>query len=326
MVDQWEAYIRRMYKSGNKFIISGSSADLLSSELSTKLTGRHVTIELLPFSFREYLAFTGENIAFSTPILTKERGLLKNKFNQFGTLGGIPEYLTYRNPLILKNIYENILYKDVIVRYEIKAVKALRELSLWLLSNPGSLLSYSKLKNILQLGSINTIKNYIHYLESAYLIFTVDKYAFSVEVQIASQKKVYAVDTGLMEAIGFHFSKNAGKYLENIVYLELRRRTQNLHTIYYYKTKSDFEVDFCVREGKNVTLLIQVAEQLDSTETREREIRALTMAMDELNLTEGWIITLNQLETIKVDQKTLYCMPITHWLLWSSQIMNDTTA
>ena len=315
VVDRWELYVRRMYKSGYKFVISGSSAELLSSELSTKLTGRHIAIELLPFSFREYLDFVGEKFVYDRKILTKERGLLKKRFNQFSSSGGIPEYLQYQNALILKSIYENILYKDVIVRYEIKAVKAIRELSLWLLSNPGALLSYSKLKNILQLGSVNTVKNYIHYLESAYLIFTVDKYAFSVGAQTIAQKKVYVIDTGIMETIGFQFSENRGKYLENIVYLELRRLYSNKGTIYYYKTKEDFEVDFCVREGRNITKIFQVSEELNKNKTRDREIRALTSAMDELDLDEAYIITLDHEELIKVDEKVIHCVPIINWLV-----------
>ncbi|NNM58518.1 MAG: ATP-binding protein [Legionellales bacterium] len=315
VVDQWETFTRRMYKSGNKFIISGSSADLLSSELSTKLTGRHIAIELLPFSFREYLNFIHSEININKLILTKERGLLKNTFNQYIQDGGIPEYLQYKNPVIIKSIYENILYKDVIVRFEIKAVKAIRELSLWLLSNPGALISYSKLKNILQLGSVNTVKNYIHFLESAYLIFTVDRYTFSVADQAVAPKKNYGIDTSLMQAIGFSFSKNSGKYLENIVYLELRRRARNIYTIYYYHTKNNLEVDFCLRKGKNIVQLIQVAEHLDVDKTREREMRALITAMSELKLTEGWIITLDKTDSIKVDGLVIHCISIVSWLL-----------
>jgi len=314
-VEGWEAYVRRMYKSGYKFFITGSSADLLSSELSTKLTGRHVAIELLPFSFQEYLNFIDFKMDFSTPLLTKERGLLKNAFNQFSQQGGIPEYLQYQNPIILKNIYENIIFKDVIVRFEIKAVKALRKLSLWLLSNPGAFISTSKLKNILHLGSVNTVKNFIHYLESAYLIFTVEKYAYSVGEQTLASKKVYGVDTGLMLSLGFQFSKNVGKFLENIVYLELRRRYHQFCTVYYYKTKDDFEVDFCVREGKNITQLIQVCEHLENEKTRMREVRALLGAMQALKLKEGWIITLDHSETITIDQQVIHCVPITIWLL-----------
>lgn len=313
VIDKWESYVRRMYKSGYKFIISGSSAELLSSELSTKLTGRHVTIELLPFSFLEYLKFIEYPIDASKPILTKERGLLKNAFNQYLKKGGIPEYLKYENPIIVKGIYENIIYKDVIVRYEIKDVKSLRELSLWLLSNSGSLISYTKLKNILHLGSVNTVKNYIHFLENAYLIFTVEKYTYSVGSQTVSQKKVYAIDTGLMETIGFQFSKNLGKYLENIVYLQLRRSQHA--TIYYYKTKNDLEVDFCLRKDRKVITLIQVTENMNTPETRDREIKALITAMNELKLQESIIITLDHAETIEVDKKTIKVIPIIHWLL-----------
>ncbi|MBS0358800.1 MAG: ATP-binding protein [Proteobacteria bacterium] len=313
VVDKWESYVRRMYKSGYKFIISGSSAELLSSELSTKLTGRHVTIELLPFSFLEYLKFIEYPIDVSKPILTKERGLLKNAFNQYLKKGGIPEYLKYDNSVIVKGIYENIIYKDVIVRYEIKDVKSLRELSLWLLSNSGSLISYTKLKNILHLGSINTVKNYIHFLENAYLIFTVEKYTYSVGSQTVAQKKVYTIDTGLMEAIGFQFSKNMGKYLENIVYLQLRRSQQA--KIYYYKTKNDLEVDFCLREDRKVIMLIQVTEAMNTPETRDREIKALVAAMNELKLQESIIITLDHAETIEIDKKIIKVIPIVSWLL-----------
>jgi predicted AAA+ superfamily ATPase len=312
IISEWEAYIRRQYKSGYKFIITGSSAELLSSELSTKLTGRHVAIELLPFSFREYLIFSDNKVNIEKPILTKERGLLKNAFNTYMQRGGIPEYLEYKNPIILKSIYENILYKDVIVRYDIKAVKAIRELSLWLLSHSGSLISYSKLKNILQLGSVNTVKNYIHYLENAYLIFTVEQFAYSMNQQTTSPKKIYCADTGLIEHIGFQFSKNTGRYLENIVYLELRRQEKD--NIYYYKTNNNLEVDFCIRESRNVKMLIQVSESLNEVKTREREIRALTTAMDELNLKKGLIITLDTNETIQPDNKTIEVVSIISWL------------
>ena len=315
VIDRWETCVRRMYKSGNKFIITGSSADLLSSELSTKLTGRHIAIELLPFSFCEYLAFIGNHIDRSKPPLTKERGLLKGAFNEFSIRGGIPEYVQYKNPLIVKNIYENILYKDVIVRHEVRDVKAIRELALWLLSNPGSLISYGKLKNILKLGSINTVKNYIHFLENAYLIFTVEKYSFSMNDQTISQKKIYSIDTGFMEVMGFRFSKNVGKYLENIVYLDLRRRNSGSCQIYYYRNKNGSEVDFCLREGRKVILLLQVSENINSDNTRKREIQALASAMEELHLSEGWIVTLDRTETITVDSKTIYCCAIVEWLL-----------
>lgn len=149
-------------------------------------------------------------------------------------------------------------------------------------------MSYAKLKNNLHLGSVNTVKNYIHYLENAYLILTLDRFSFSVSQQTQAQKKVYAIDTGLVKQIAFHFSKKQGRYLENVVFLELRRRYKD---IFYYKTEEGNEVDFLVREGTKIVLLIQVTESLKDPKTKEREYKALIKAMNELNAEKGLILT-----------------------------------
>lgn len=287
-IENWELFVRRIHREKNKVFITGSNASLLSSELSTRLTGRHIALELLPFSFREYLRFHQITYTEKSFLITQEKALLKKSFNEFLEEGGMPEYLEHKNPLILSTIYENILYKDVIARYGIKEIKAIRELALDLLSNIAAPLSYTKLKNNLNLGSVNTVKNYIHYLEKAYLIFTLDRFSFSVSQQTLSQKKVYAIDTGVVKQIAFHFSKKQGRYLENIVYLELRRRYKE---IFYYKTEDHLEVDFLVREGAKMVLLIQVTESLKDPKTREREYKALTQAMKELRAEKGLILT-----------------------------------
>lgn len=310
-IEDWELFVRRIYKEKNKVYITGSNASLLSSELSTRLTGRHIVIELLPFSFREYLKFYQTSYTENSFLITQEKANLKRHFNEFLENGGMPEYLEHKNPLVLQNVYENILYKDVIVRYEIKAVKALRELALDLLSNIGTPISYSKQKNILELGSVNTVKNYIHYLENAYLIFAVDRFSFSVSQQTTSQKKVYAIDTGLVKHIAFQFSKKQGRYLENIVYLELRRRYKE---IFYYKTENNLEVDFLIREGTKIELLIQVTESLYDPNTREREYKALIKAMDELNVEKGLVLTQDD-EPADPSYPQIEVVAIYKWLL-----------
>lgn len=309
-IANWELFVRRIHREQNKVFITGSNASLLSSELSTRLTGRHIVVELLPFSFREYLLLHGVTINENSFLITQEKALLKRSFNEFVENGGMPEYLEYKNPLVLQNVYENILYKDVITRYEIKEVKAMRELALDLLSNIGTPLSYTKLKNTLGLGSVNTVKNYIHYLENAYLIFTLDRFSYSVAQQTLLQKKVYAIDTGLVKQIAFHFSKKMGRYLENIVYLELRRRYKQ---IYYYKTEHDLEVDFLIREGTQVVLLIQVTESLKEPKTREREYKALVQAMQELKVDKGLILTQDE-EPVSPEHPNIEVMPIYQWL------------
>lgn len=312
IIPEWELFVRRMHREKNKFFITGSNASLLSSELSTRLTGRHVTIELLPFSFREFLRYFRKDYSEESFLLSQEKAQLKRSFNEYLEHGGMPEYLEHRNPVVLQSVYENILFKDVIVRYQIKAVKAMRELSLYLLSNTGSLISYTNLKNILDLGSLNTVKDFVHYLQNAYLIFTLERFSYSVAEQTTAQKKVYAVDLGFVRHVAFQFSKNLGKYLENIVYLELRRRFKDL---YYYRTKNNLEVDFLVRRGTTAVALIQVTQSLSNADTREREIRALSVAMKELDIATGLVLTLDEEETLDVDAGEIQVMPIYRWLL-----------
>lgn len=310
-IENWELFVRRMHREKNKIFITGSNASLLSSELSTRLTGRHIVVELLPFSFREYLQYHKVTYNERSFLVTREKAVLKKYFNEFLENGGMPEYLEHKNPLVLQNVYENILYKDVIVRYEIKEIKAIRELTLDLLSNIGTPLSYTRMKNNLGLGSVNTVKNYIHYLENSYLIFTLDRFSFSVAQQTLLQKKAYAIDTGLVKQIAFHFSKKQGRYLENIVYLELRRRYKE---IFYYKTDDNLEVDFLVREGTKIALLVQVTESLKDSKTREREYKALIKAMKELQIEKGLILTQEE-EPSDPNFPEIEVVPIYQWLL-----------
>jgi len=312
-IPEWERFVRRLQNQKIKFIITGSNASLLSKELGTKLTGRHIQIELLPYSFKEFLKYHEITFSDNSFLISNERAQLKNQFNEFMQIGGIPEYVTYRLPHILTTLYENIIYKDIIVRYEIHSVRAFRELALYLISNTGTRLSYSKLKNSLNLGSVNTVKNYIHYLENSYLIFAVDSYAYSVLKQANSQKKIYVIDTGLIHALTTQFSRNTGRYLENIVYLELRRRYQS---IYYYSTNNNLEVDFIVRQDNAIILLMQVCESLFDEKTRRREILALETAMKELGLKNGIILTLDESEIIELDDGlSITVTPSYQWLL-----------
>lgn len=312
-IPEWERFIRRLQNQKIKFIITGSNASLLSNELGTKLTGRHIQVELLPYSFKEFLHYYQVTFNTQSFLITNERALLKRQFNEYMQIGGIPEYVTYRLPHILTTLYENIIYKDIIVRYEIHSVRALRELTLYLMSNIGTLISYSKLKNALHLGSVNTVKNYLHYLENSYLILSIDSYAYSILQQTISQKKVYAIDMGLVQAMSIQFSRNSGKQLENIVFLELRRRYK---LIFYYRTTNNLEVDFVVQESRKPTLLIQVCETLSNEKTRQRELAALTTAINELEMTSGLILTLDESETITLqDQRVVTVMPVYQWLL-----------
>ena len=311
-ITQWEIFVRRMQNKGYKFFITGSNASLLSKELGTKLTGRCVIIELYPFSFREYLLFKGYKLQDGALSYTTERAKIKKYFNEYLRYGGMPEYLKYNDQTLLKRVYEDILYRDIVARYDIKQVKTLRELGLYLLSNIGTLFSYNNLTKILGVRSMNTIKSYINYLENSFLVSLVSKFSYSLKQQFVANKKVYCIDNGLIESIAFQFSKNKGKFLENLVFLELKRRYSQ---IYYYKTTNNLEVDFLIKDNKKGLFLIQVADNLDNKKTREREIDALTYAMDELKLKNALILTEDTEEEIKLKGKIILVKPIYKWLL-----------
>lgn len=308
----WENFVRRMQDKKFKFYLTGSNASMLSRELGTKLTGRYIPYELYPFSFKEFLDFKGYKLKSNALSYTKERAKLKLYFNEYLKSGGLPEYLKYKDNEILKRMYEDILYRDIVTRYDIQEVKSLRELALYYFSNLGNLTSFNKLKEILKLGSVNTVKSYTDYLENSYLFFAINIFSYKVSQQFIAPKKVYSIDNGLVEAISFSFSKNSGKFLENMVFIELKRRGEQ---IYYYKTKSNLEVDFVIRKGRDIKQIIQVCENLTDCETRDREVKALIMAMDELKLNKGLILTKDDEEEIKIGKKIIKILPVYKWLL-----------
>lgn len=308
----WENFIRRMQDTGFKFFVTGSNASLLSKELGTKLTGRHINIKLYPFSFREFLLLKGKKITKRDLLETGKRADFKKNFNEYMEKGGMPEYLKYEKEEILKNIYEDILYRDIAVRYELKEIKALRELTLYLLSNVANQITFNKIKNLLKLGSVNTVKSYIDYLENSFLVFTANLFSYSLKKQLIAPKKVYCIDNGLINNIAFKFSKDKGRFLENIVFLELKRENNE---IYYYKTKNNLEVDFLIKRGSKAEELCQVSWSLANQETKEREIKSLSAAMEELKIKKSMILTYDEEEELKIKGKMIIIKPVYKWLL-----------
>jgi len=311
-VPRWEVFVRRMQDKGFKFFVTGSNASLLSREMGTKLTGRSVSTELYPFSFKEFLQFRGYRLPQNGLSFTAERARIKKYFSDYLKNGGMPEYLKYPDPGLLKRIYEDILYRDIVARYDIKQVKVLRELGLYLLSNLGGAFSYNNLKKVLGLGSMNTVKSYTDFLENSFLICQVNRFSFSLKKQFVAPKKVYCIDNGLAESIAFQFSRNKGKFLENLVFLELRKQFQE---IYYYRTSNDLEVDFLAKSGRNDLKLFQVTDNMSNEKIRQREMSSLVRAMDELKLKKALILTDDSEEEIKLKGKVITVKPIYRWIL-----------
>jgi predicted AAA+ superfamily ATPase len=313
-IEHWERFVRRLHEQGKKIFITGSNATMLSVELGTHLTGRNIEINLYPYSFKEYLSFKAKTDIKVGSLNTVEKGVLKSLFNQFLEEGGLPEYINSRLPEYLHNLYQNILYRDIIVRHKIKNHKALKELVYYLASNIAKECSFNSLKKILGLSSATTVSDYCGYLEDSFLCFFINRFDYSLKKQIQNPKKVYFIDQALAVAVGFRFSDDIGRLLENIVFLELKRRG---HSIYYHQGKK--ECDFILKEGTKITQAIQVCVALDDTKTYEREIAGLMDALLEYQLNSGVIVTGDTLseEIITKDDRTykIHIVPIWVWLL-----------
>ena len=310
-VQGWERFLSRV-RTSKRVIITGSSSNLLSGELSTVLTGRYVSFELYPFSFKEFLEFKGIKLEKNWMYSTKETAKVKKALEEYIKFGGFPEALKFGR-IYLQTIYRDIVEKDVLFRYKIRDIQALRELAKYLISNFSKEITYGKLKNLINIKDVHTVKNYVEYLERAYLIFQVRRFSFKLKSQMLSPRKVYAVDTGLINTVSFKFSENIGRLMENLVFLELlRRRSYKFadYEIYYWKDAKG-EVDFVVKSENKVTQLIQVTYELNK-ENFEREVAPLLKASKELKCKELLLITWDQEDTTKEGVKI---MPLWKWLL-----------
>src|SRR3990167_1868228 len=310
-IAHWELFVRRLHDRGMKVFITGSNATLLSQDLSTRFTGRTIPYALYLLSFGASVAFSMPEVKGKSPKTPVSRGLFSNAFTRYLKSGGMPLHVINQERFLLTQVYEDILYRDIISRYKINDEKSIRELSLYLVSHVSSLYSYNKLKTMLHLGSMNTVKNYIQYLENSYLFFSIRRFCYSLKQQQLAPKKIYCIDSAIIDALSFKFSDNFGHLLENIVFLELKRRQQE---VYYYHSESGLEVDFIVRDGVKITALIQVWASLDNDNTQAREVNALIEAMNEMKLTTGLILTANTSKTIKKDGKIIHVLPVYQWL------------
>ena len=306
----WEHFAKRLYNSGKKVFITGSNARMLSKELGTYLTGCYIAIELYPFSFSEFLNFREQQHLLGDISGTIARGEIQSAFNDYLKQGGFPIYLKSEDGIVLKTLYDNILYKDVMVRNQIVNEREVKELVYYTVSNIGKPLTYTSLAKVIGVKNPTTVKNYLEYIENTYLLFSLSKIDCSVKAQLRNPKKVYAIDNALVSRLGFHFSGEEGRLLENMVYIELRRRGGEI----FYHNSGNTECDFVVRDGFRVVQAIQVCYLLGSSDTREREICGIRDAMDTYHLLEGTIVTNTHEEEVKYGDKIIHILPAWKWL------------
>ena len=288
----WERFVRRLHNEGKKVFVTGSNANLLSEELGTRLTGRYISIKLFPYSFREYvLRQNAELLAIKNKTST-QLALIKRLFSEFTKMGGMPEYLDNQQKAYLQALYENILYKDIVVRHKLPSAQPIKELVYYLASNNAKEYTYNSLRKLLGLSNANTVAEYCQYLESCFLCFSLNRFSFSLKKQLHYAKNIYFIDQALAESVGFRISSDSGRTLENIVFLHLKRQNKE---IYFHKDKK--ECDFVVRDGYKVTEVIQVCVNLNDTKTKQREIDGLLEAMEIYQLDTGFIITEDEIGT-----------------------------
>lgn len=316
-ISGWEKWLNRLYEFENvKIFVTGSNASLLSSEISTALTGRNRQIVIWPFSLREFLAMKGVSIDIKSLYKRQEKVQIKRLFREYLELGGFPEILKIGDTTLLEQYYKDIIYRDVITRYGIKNVKEIKELTLFLAANPGTAQSYKNIQKIIGVRSQNTVKNYLEALNDVYLFFSMDLFDYSLKRQIYNPSKIYCIDVALSNSISFQFSRNIGHIYENIVYLELLRRNNEL---YYWKSKKGREVDFVVKKGLHIIEAIQVCFSLEDAGSRQREIEALREVKDELKTERLTVITDDEESTVNVTSQQGRCeiniKPLWKWLL-----------
>ena len=305
----WERFVRRLHDERKKVFVTGSNASMLSKELGTHLTGRHQNIHIFPFSFKEFLSLRNFEAADSSKLTTINRAKIKKYFEEYMANGGFPEYLRELNPNYLKTLYENILYRDIIVRYKLTNEKSLKELVYLSVNSISKEISFNSIKKSLGLGSATTVKEYFDYLENSFLIFLIPKFDYSLRKQIYYNKKIYCIDNGLAKYLGFRITADNGKLLENLVFLALKRKNKE---IYYFSDKH--ECDFVLRKFADIDEVIQVCFEINE-DNREREIAGLTEAMQKFKLKKGLILTYDQEEEIQHEGKKIIIKPVWKWLL-----------
>lgn len=292
VVNGWELYVRQKLDEHFNVCITGSNASLLSKELGTKLTGRHISKELFPFSYAEYLRF-------------KSLPSGNTSFLAYLNDGGFPEYVRSGNGDLLSALFDDILYRDIAVRYGVRDVASLKSLLLYLASNYGNLVSANKLAGILSIKSPKTVLEYMSYFEEAYLINRIPKFSWSLKVQSVNPQKVYFIDTALSKEITVSFSNNTGRLLENVVYWELRRHYKQL----YYFNENNSECDFIVCDKNAPVFLIQVCMTLNA-ENQKREVKGIQEAMRFFHMDKGYIVTLDQMDKIRVEEGWIEVIPV----------------
>lgn len=313
-VEGWEKFASRIVNS-QKLILTGSNSRMLSKELSTYLTGRHIDRVLLPFSFREFINYREPALLGGKAYTTEEKARLLSLLESYLELGGFPLALKAGREFLV-DLYKDMIERDVVQRYKIRHASKLSDLARYLLSNSASEISYSKLMSIFGVAGKHTIKQWISYLENAYVLFELERFSFKLKESVMAPKKVYGIDTGLVNAVSL--STDVGRAMECAVAIELLRRKHYWFAdldINYWKSHQQEEADFIIRKGRRVMQILQVTYASNSAGIRERELKGIARAAKELRCSNLLVITWDYGAQRTYKGKKIKFMPLWKWLL-----------
>lgn len=300
IIRNWETFVNQLLREGYKVFVTGSNAAMLSMELGTHLTGRHLSMELFPFSYSEYIRY--KNLESSVIAL---ESYLKT--------GGIPEFVKTGLTDVIYTLVDDILMRDIALRHAVRDVSSLRQLAAYLISNIGNLVSANKLVGMFEIKSATTFLEYFSFLKDAYLLDFVPLYDHSLKVQARNPKKVYVLDMGIYSEVSVTTSDNSGRRLENLIFLHLRRK---YNQIFYYKNKG--ECDFVTMERGKLTVAIQVCLTVND-ENFNWELSGVVEAMNDLKISTGYIITKDQSDIFEKDGLIIKMIP-------AHEFLDDRTA
>lgn len=314
----WELFANRLHRGGYNLVLTGSNASLLSKELATHLTGRHIPIEIMPFDFMEVLKAKHYDVNPDKLLVPQEKAKLLEYVTQYMTNGGFPEVVTKGvDPRgYLDVLFDAVMFKDVVKRHKVRFSKQIDGLGTYLINNISGQYGTKKLADILNFKSQVTLENYLGYLTEAYLLFPLERHSSKATMRMKSHKKAYVIDNGLITAKAVQHSPDTGKLMESLVFTELVKRGNQLNReLFYYKTRNDREVDFALKKGYQITELIQVCYDLTNPDVEQREIKALIESGKELDVSKLTILTWNEKREIQKDGATIQLKPLWEWLL-----------
>ena len=313
-IERWELLVNRLQRQGRRLVVTGSNAHLLSSEFATHLTGRHIPLMLFPFSFNEYASAVIKKQPATQP---EYKELLHNYLRD----GGYPEPLIKNidRKSYLSTLLESIIYKDIVKRFKIRSVDGIEDLTRYLLSNIASEYSYRTLAEVTKCKSAHTVEKYLRYLEETFLFFSLRRFSYKVKEQAKANRKIYCIDNGFIAAGAFRMSEGTGKLAENAVAVRLHKRELDGEIeVFFWKNVQQHEADFVVVKNRKVEQIIQVCWNMEKPTTKEREIRAIVTAGEELKCKKLLILTESKEGMEKVEwfgkKASVEFLPLWKWM------------